>query len=326
LRASAATAELKKWAESLGAAIAWGSVSVLEDVLSDIDRRRSRGEFDPGFYHTRLARLCRMAWIRPPGSKTVIMMAVPRPAHQVVFTLEDGPLETILPPTYVAYDQLPARLLNELLDILPGETPRVMLLRTPLKAVAASLDLVKYGLNNITYVPGLGSYHQLVGFVTDVDLCGARVVPRDGPELMPECQDCGLCRDACPTGAIPEGRFMLRAERCLTFYGEAPGPWPSWLLPSAHHCLIGCLKCQQVCPQNRDLLSFEPAEVSFDARETSAILEEGSERVGPVWDTIREKLEILNVADSESVIGRNLRALLETSRVSAERANGRMGE
>jgi len=316
LRARVANTELSKWAENLGGSVSWGSVSILQGVLSDIERRRSRGEFDPGFYHTRLARLCRIAWMCPPGSKTVIVVAVPRPAHRVVFTLEEGPFEAVLPPTYVAYDQLPARFLNELLDFLPGETPQVTLLRAPLKSLAARLGLAKYGLNNLTYVRGLGSYHQLIGFVTDVDLDGAPWVPDDGPDPMPECQDCGLCREACPTGAIPEGRFMLRAERCLTFHGEAFGPWPSWLLPSVHHCLVGCLKCQQVCPENRGLLRFEPAEVSFDAEETQAILKEGSDRAGPVWDSIRKKLEVLNIQDDEPVIGRNLRALMSAHRQS----------
>ena len=242
------------------------------------------------------------------------MVAVPRPAHRVIFTLDEGPLETVLPPTYVAYDQLPARLLHELMDSLPGESARVALLRAPLKLLAARLGLVKYGLNNLTYVQGLGSYHQLVGFVTDTDLRGAPPVPHDGPELMAECHDCGLCREACPTGAIPEGRFLLRAERCLTFHGETFGPWPPWLLPSVHHCLIGCLKCQLVCPENRGLLRLESAEVSFGAEETRAILEEGSDRTGPAWDSIRNKLEVLNIQDDEPVIGRNLRALIEARR------------
>ncbi len=128
---------------------------------------------------------------------------------------------------------------------------------------------------------------------------------------MARCETCLVCRRGCPTGAIGPDRVLLHAERCLTYHNEQPGdvPFPAWIDPSWHTCLIGCLACQRACPANPPL-EVVPTGVVFTQEETSALLGEDDHR-GPVWTTIRAKLEHLGQPYREDVLGRNVRALLD---------------
>jgi epoxyqueuosine reductase len=44
----------------------------------------------------------------------------------------------------------------------------------------------------------------------------------------------------------------------MTYLNEGEDDFPGWVDPSWHNCLIGCMHCQAVCPENkpnRDLVS-----------------------------------------------------------------------
>jgi len=58
-------------------------------------------------------------------------------------------------------------------------------------------------------------------------------------EVYERCQTCQACLRACPTGAIAVERFLVRAERCVTFRNEKPGsvPFPAWVNPTWQNCL-----------------------------------------------------------------------------------------
>ena len=98
----------------------------------------------------------------------------------------------------------------------------------PKKLLAVRSGLAAYGKNNITYVPGMGSFHGLVAVFSD--LPAPEGTWRDA-EMMEACHKCAACRRHCPTGAIDADRFLLRAERCLTFHNEKPVdvPFPGWI-------------------------------------------------------------------------------------------------
>lgn len=223
-------------------------------------------------------------------------------------------MDAVLSPTYVWYQRVQEDILDDLCAIL-GPEPRLTPLQTPLKAVAVRLGLAAYGRNNLAYVR-LGSYHQLVGFATDAALGPGPTDGRDAPALCPECTHCTACREACPTGAIGEDRILLHAERCLTLANEAEGPWPAWLSPEAHHCLVGCLRCQEACLQNAGLLHWETVTEVFSPEETATILgeaavvEEGRGRVEVRWEQVKAKVASIGLPGYETIIGRNLRALL----------------
>ncbi len=130
------------------------------------------------------------------------------------------------------------------------------------------------------------------------------------PMLLPECEGCDICRLACPTDAIGADRVLLHAERCLTFANERPDPWPAWLPATSHHCLIGCLACQRCCPAN-PRLEIASSGVTFSTDETRTLLGEGASAGGHNGNGLRRKLDELALAEEETLLGRNLRALLE---------------
>lgn len=209
---------LHSWASTRGYRVAWGPASVVEEAKAGITALADSGALDATFFRSELGGEMVPQKHRP--DRSVVMIAVPRPAHRVSFDLTEvggGTLEAILPPTYLRYRSLFEEVRQDLaLNGLPVEH-----LHGPHKAIAARLGLVKYGRNNLTYTPRIGSYLQLCGYVTDAVLPSAPAAQE--PELLPECRDCLRCRKACPTRAIGEDRVLLRAQRCLTHANESPG-------------------------------------------------------------------------------------------------------
>lgn len=301
------THTLLEWAKSRGCLVAWGPLSVLDRARADLERRRESGELEPSFARDNLSFAFlpeSFAW----ADAVVLVVAVPRPAHSVGFSVGGRLIETLLPPTYHRYRALFEDVRRDLLaNALPGWAAEHV--DAPVKAVATRLGLVRYGRNNIAYVPGFGSYVQLLCYVTNAPLPVALDwTPRE-PELLEECTTCGLCEALCPTGAITDERVLLRAERCLTLANESTGTWPPWVPPQSHHCLLGCLSCQRECPAN-PALPVENSSVVFTEEETSYLLGQSGGDDGPVRDSIRGKLDLLGRPDPDTLIARNLRALV----------------
>jgi epoxyqueuosine reductase len=309
---------LREWAAERHYGVAWGPLTVIRDSSEEIRRRWAGGELDDALYRAELADL---DGGEVPTSGSVLVVAKPRPASRVTFDLPSGPLDALLPPTYVRYRATFEEVRQDLAaHALPGA--RVEHLPGPLKTIASRLGLVRYGRNNVTYLTGAGSYIQLCGFVTDASLPnGAMDV--GGPRLLDECESCWRCQRACPTRAIDSDRLLLHAERCLTLLNERTDPWPDWVPARAHRCLIGCLLCQRACPANPEL-PVEETGVHFTEGETRELLraaEEGAERDET---GVRMKLAWLGRNDPESLLGRNLRALIE-ARGSAGSGGGAAG-
>ena len=128
--------------------------------------------------------------------------------------------------------------------------------------------------------------------------------------MMERCQTCQACLRNCPTGAITGERFLLHAERCITFHNEEPGdvPFPAWMDPSWHNCLVGCLHCQSICPENKDVLAWIEDGAEFTAHETALLLDGVSLDRLPA--TTAEKLQHWDLVDLVDVLPRNLKVLL----------------
>lgn len=122
------------------------------------------------------------------------------------------------------------------------------------------------------YARGLGSHYRLAAFFSDLP---CEDDDWKEPGVMERCEACRAHVRACPTGAIDPERFLLRAERCITFWNEQPKEvaFPDWLDRSWHNCLVGCLHCQNVCPENRDVGDFHEDGAEFSEEETRLLLE-----------------------------------------------------
>lgn len=101
------------------------------------------------------------------------------------------------------------------------------------------------GKSTMLISPTLGTY-TLIGVV----LTSLEMVP-DSPFDTEHCGTCRACIDACPTGAILDGR-VVDARSCISYWtienrGKVPEKY-RWLRTK---WWFGCDICQEVCPWNR---------------------------------------------------------------------------
>ena len=279
------------------------SVDHIHDLQEEIEGRYRQGSLDREFFQERLG----FFDFRMPAdlreAESLIVIAVPRPQSQAVFTWNGESRALIIPPTYVANEKTRKGIEQLVAGFLATEGYRVVRTALPLKLLAVRSGLGSYGRNNICYVHGMGSFLQLVAFYSDLPC------QKDNwqeAQMMKSCQNCYACRQNCPTGAIPNDRFLLRAERCIVFHNEKKGdiPFPAWIDLSSHNCLVGCLHCQRVCPQNRKFLQWIEEKEEFSQEETVLLLE-GVPRDRLPAETVT-KLEHLDLIEDIDTLPRNL--------------------
>jgi len=184
----------------------------------------------------------------------------------------------------------------------------------PDKLLAARAGVIRYGRNNIGYAEGLGSFIALRAWATDAELPEGRW---GSAEALPECEACGACLAACPTGAIRAGGFLIDATRCISLYNEVEGTFPGFVASARHTALMGCLACQACCPANAgrgDPVPFE----ALDAADSAAFLA-GSAVDDDTGRRISARLRLGDPgawAESAAVFARNLRAWLATNGIA----------
>lgn len=148
------------------------------------------------------------------------------------------------------------RLLREFLEkngIRAGK-PAVDL---PARLAAARAGLTTYGKNTFAIAEGIGSFIVITTLVVDAEL------EYDKPILETRCpENCSLCIDACPTGALYEP-LKMDPRRCIAYNSySAPGSWfggnqavlPPDIREHMGTWVYGCDICQQVCPRNQPRL------------------------------------------------------------------------
>jgi epoxyqueuosine reductase len=111
------------------------------------------------------------------------------------------------------------------------------------REAAARAGVGFYGKNTLLITRRHGSWVVLGTLVTDREL-------ETTPRLELDCGACRLCIDACPTGALDEPG-VLDANRCLSYWTQAPAPIPEPYRAELGAQVYGCDICQDVCPWNR---------------------------------------------------------------------------
>jgi epoxyqueuosine reductase len=126
---------------------------------------------------------------------------------------------------------------------------------------AARAGVGFYGKNTMLITREHGSWVVLGTLVTDVEIEAT-------PPLELDCGRCRLCIDACPTGALDEPG-VLDANRCLSYWTQAPAPIPDGYREELGNSVYGCDICQEVCPWNRGVERRRASEpLSADAEPT----------------------------------------------------------
>jgi epoxyqueuosine reductase len=82
-----------------------------------------------------------------------------------------------------------------------------------------------------------------------------------------------------------------------------------WINSSAHNCIVGCMRCQECCPVNRNYLNRIVELEEFSEDETKMIMQ-GTDK-SKLSDKTVEKLEMLNLMVYYDKLARNIRVLLE---------------
>jgi epoxyqueuosine reductase len=244
------------------------------DRIADL-REAIRGRYEDGLINEALyrAQLASFSFDLPvdlAGARSIVIVAVPTPQMRIVFHWQGERVPVVAPPTYVSHTPRTESVQAVLAAWLQHEGYRLAKPRLPLKTLAVRSGLAEYGRNNICYVSGMGSFLQLVGAFSDLPCDGD---PWREPKALDRCKSCVACLRLCPTGAITIDRFLLRAERCLTYHNEAADDFPCWIDPTWHHCLIGCLRCQTVCPENRAVLEWFEDRAEFSEQETTLFIQ-----------------------------------------------------
>jgi epoxyqueuosine reductase len=279
----------------------------LRDLQEEIEGRHRQELFDEEFYQERLAGF----EFNPPDdlleARSLIVVAVPQPQIRFTFTRNGEVVPLVVPPTYLHWKKTDQQARDLVAGIVGAQGYRVAQGRLPEKLLAAHSGLGVYGRNNICYVKGLGSFHYPVALISDFPC------PEDiwqEARMMERCQTCQACIRACPSGAITAERFLIHAERCLTFRNEKPGsvPFPAWVDPAWHNCLVGCMICQRVCPENKEVLGWVEEGAEFSQEETALLLEGVPPSQLP--DALMKKLAQWDLVDLLDVLPRNLGVFL----------------
>jgi epoxyqueuosine reductase len=234
-----------------------------------------------------------------------LVIAYPQFITRLNFRYNNIDYPVKIPPTYV-YSGAYGRLEKILETVLLPEKYSFRKAKLPAKLLAVSSGLGMYGRNNICYVEGTGSFHRLFSYYTDIPCDNGSWT---GKTVMPECKNCSACLNACPTGSISKNRFLIDAEKCITKFNENEGDFPAWIDKGWHNAIVGCLKCQMICPKNKDFIDKTEYETEFSNEETAMILE--NVPFSKLPESLRMKLDKLDLTEYYAVLCRNLSCLIK---------------
>ena len=277
------------------------------DLKESIEAGNRNGLIDRDLYKEYLSGFVSGPPDSLPEARSLIVMAARQSQVRFTFCRNGERMAVMVPPTYLHAKETDRKMSDVLSGLLAPSGYRVVPAVVPKKLLAVHSGLAAYGRNNITYVAGMGSFHRLAAFFSDM--------PCDSdewhePKMLGRCDSCRACSTLCPTGAIGADRFQLHAERCIVFHNEKPAsvPFPEWMDPAWHNCLVGCLLCQRACPENRDNRACITEAAVFSGEETALLL------AGTSFDRLpaplAEKIKACDLQESLDIMPRNLRVLM----------------
>jgi epoxyqueuosine reductase len=305
------TKTLQKEFTSLSAQFRTISRTHLQDLHTELLSWKDHGLITKEFYEQNYGSFLFNPSDTLPQAHSIIIIGIPQKIILLEFIHKEKQYHTVLPPTY-QYTKLRARCNDILSKVFTKYGYHVDRAQLPVKLLAVRSGLGQYGKNNLCYVEGMGSFTRLEAFYTDYEF------PIDNwseKKLMKACNNCHLCRNACPTQAIPNNRILINADHCLTYLNENEGELPNWVPEHAHNAVVGCMFCQTICPQNKKFLTPEKNMIHFTEKETTALLN-GTPRE-QISQSLAEKLTKLDLDEYYPLLKRNILALIQTKRFNS---------
>ncbi|TCL70720.1 epoxyqueuosine reductase [Hydrogenispora ethanolica] len=281
------------------------AIEHLEELRQEIAARRAAGLLDETLIQRYLSDWQFDYTKQLPEARSILVVAAAQPLMQLEFEWRGSFHPVLVPPTYIAEDD--GRVAATVAHALQSKGYHGVQARLPQKLLAVRSGLSRYGRNNISYIEGMGSFYTIMAFFTDLPLSEDSW---QEASKMPECEACRVCLRNCPTGCIDPERFLIHAERCLTYLNENSGEFPDWVNAHDHHALVGCMKCQTVCPQNRERLRTVVMKETFHEAETAAIL--SGVALEQLPGVTQQTLKRLGMTDycQDRILARNLGVLL----------------
>ncbi|HVP37285.1 MAG TPA: hypothetical protein VMT04_09845, partial [Terriglobales bacterium] len=142
------------------------SVRRLIDLKREIESRRNQGLLDQRLYQEYFTSF---SYHPPEGlarAESIILVAAPQPQIQVIFNWKGKSQPLVIPPTYLHYSDVMIR--DLLSDVLESRGYKIASALLPVKLLSARSGLSFYGKNNISYIPGIGSFYRLIAFYSDL--------------------------------------------------------------------------------------------------------------------------------------------------------------
>lgn len=238
--------------------------------------------------------------------RSIIICAAPSPRARVFFNYKGKRHQVFIPPTYIDMFSASEKMMWQIKTILEPYNYNVIEAGLPNKLLAVRSGLGRYGRNNICYVPGMGSFARLAAFYSDIP---CEEDNWSEAKQMEICHKCSACSKNCPTGSIKAGIRLVNAERCICNINEHRGDFPDWLEPQWHNSIVGCFKCQEVCPENKDFIGNIVDIGEFSNEETQILLQ--GVPLESIPPETRVKLEKMNMIVYYSCLARNLKVLLD---------------
>jgi len=279
-------------------------ITRLQELGKDIDERNRKGQFAPELFDEQLKAFDFNVNMEDAEVRSIIIIAAPQPFIKLGIKSGKRALSVVIPPTYSML--IDKKVERELKAILEQAGHNIYKHQIPLKSLAVRSGLARYGRNNLAYVEGMGSYCRLNAFCTSLPIQNSIWTE---PQSLQECENCVACIKKCPTKAIDKDRFLIQAERCLTFHNEREVEFPPGLHPEWHHCLIGCLYCQAHCPVNMKVTGWIEERGTLDENDTAVLLEGGP--LAAFSEAGHCFIDEFEFGDQLYQLSRNLKALLD---------------
>jgi len=143
-----------------------------------------------------------------------------------------------------------------------------------LKHAAVSCGMGALGRNNLLLTPEFGPHQRLCAVITEAPL------EADSRRELNLCKGCNKCEQACPSGALREGRYDV--DPCFVYWAYGfkklpPGKfreWPGYVKMLRQHLkrrdllvegaqtyitdVDNCIECMRVCPVGENWKKIRP--------------------------------------------------------------------